>query len=207
MLSKGRRPTAIQHGAAAWLPVRPVALAGRFVAARLAVVAACRRSGGLSLEEFRTDDEFPGCASAHDPLPDGDRRRARDDRSGRRTDRQWHGGADVAGAGQFQPAALAADTHAEPDAGSGHRAVADPHGIPAGDAVTARDPACHTDADVARDSDPDTAGDRIANAGRHADCDSGADPDADGDLHSIAHAGRGRYAVARSHDRTGDRTG
>ncbi|GEM71217.1 hypothetical protein SAQ01S_09830 [Sphingomonas aquatilis NBRC 16722] len=163
------------------------------------------------MEEFRTDDEFPGCASAHDPLPDGDRRRAhgdRDDRAGRRADGQWHGGADVAGAGQFQPAALAADAHAEPDAGAGHRAVAYPHGIPAGDAHTPRDPACHTDADAACYGDPDTAGDRIAYAGRHADRDSGADPDADGDgdFHSIAPAGRGRYAVARGHDRTGDRT-
>lgn len=81
--------------------------------------------------------------------------------------------------------------HAEPDAGAGHRAVADPHGISARDADTARDPACHTDADAARYSDPDTAGNRIAYAGRHADRDSSADPDpdADADFHSIAHAG------------------
>ena len=122
-------------------------------------------------------------------------------------DRQWHGRADVAGAGQFQPAALAADTHAEPDAGSGHRAVADPYGVPAADADTAREPTCHADADAARHSDPDAAGDRIAYTGRHAGSDSDANPDADGDSHSIAHAGRGRYAVARGHDRTGDRTG
>ncbi|MHA0328509.1 hypothetical protein [Sphingomonas melonis] len=162
------------------------------------------------MEEFRTDDEFPGCASAHDPLPDGDRRRAHRDRSGRRADRQWHGGADVAGAGQFQPAALSADTHAKPDGGAGHRAVADPHGIPACDADTARDPAGHTDADAARHSDPDAAGDRIAYAYRHAHRHSGADPDPDpdldGDFNGIAHAGRGRYAVARGHDRTSGRT-